>query len=204
MSANTVIEKINAKAKLETEKLLSESKENAKILEEGIIKVAKKKAEEIIALAKSDVDNYRDTQNLNASLEQRKNNLAIRKKLINDIYEIAVSELNNMDDNTLLNFSKAIILKECMSGNVNILVGEKHFDRYKLIFSSELKEISNELEKKHNLACNLTLKPSEFNQMGFILEGEKFDIDARFENIVENIKQECERQISNILFKVKE
>ena len=105
MSANTVIEKINAKAKQETEQLLAESKENAKILEEGIIKVAKKKAEEIIASAKSDVDKYRDTQNLNASLEQRKNNLAIRKKIINDIYKIAVNELNNMDDNTLLKFS---------------------------------------------------------------------------------------------------
>ena len=43
MSANTVIEKINAKAKNEVEKLLSERKENAKLLEEGIIKIAKEK-----------------------------------------------------------------------------------------------------------------------------------------------------------------
>lgn len=204
MSANTVIEKINAKAKNEVEKLLSESKESAKLLEEGIIKIAKEKAEEIINSAKTDVDDYRDTQNLNANLEERKNNLSIRRDIIKQAYNIALNELNNMDDKTLLSFSKSVILKNCMCGNVNILVSKKYFERYNLILNSELKELSNKLSEKFNQACSLTLKPSEFDQMGFILEGEKFDIDTRFDNIVENIKQTTEKQISDILFNVKE
>ncbi len=203
MGINSVIDKINQQAKEETEQLLSECKKTAKELEESILATANKEAEEIVNVAKAEVEEYRKSENLKAALKTRKDTLALKRKLMENVYTTALNKLSELDDAALLKFSRRVIINECMPGNVTVLVGNRHFERYESILNSSIVDIENELSKKHNQECKLNFKSGNFDDLGFVFVGEKWDVDARFCSIIDSIKQDSEQKVAQILFETR-
>ncbi len=203
MSANTIVDKINEKSKEEIQYLLNEGQKQAKLLEDKILDEAKQKAEKIINSAKTKMEDYKKSEKLKATLNVRKATLAKKRQLIDDVYKLALNKLNDIDDTTLEKIIKNTILSCCMAGEVELIIAEKHYDRYMNIISKFKDELEANLTKKHKINCKLSFSKRAGDEMGLIFIGKDFDVDASFVSMLNTIKEKSEKQIAQILFESK-
>ncbi len=201
MSANAIIEKIKQKSEEEIALMKNEANAKAEEIENNILDEANKKAKDILNSAKMQTEEYLKSENLKASLKARKDTLTIKRQVIDKVYAIALDKLNLVDDVKLANILKKTMLSYCMWGDVSVLISQKFFDRYMNIINSFKEDIELKLTQKHGIVTKLSFKKSDRDEMGLVFIGEDFDVDASFPNMIKSIKEQSEKQVTDILFK---
>lgn len=201
MSANSVIEKINKKAEQEAAKIWEDGKNRAFDIENSILNQSEKNKTDILYKAQKDCEAIMQTSKLNATLQARKNNLSDKQALITQVFEDVLTLLNKLDDSNLAKLINKLVLDECMSGNVKLVISKDNLSKYQTLFGKEyIKSWNDTLTKKYGISTTLSFVQGDFSQGGILFSGEKWDIDCRFDAIINTLKENYISDVSKILF----
>ncbi|MDI3481487.1 MAG: V/A-type H+/Na+-transporting ATPase subunit [Tepidanaerobacteraceae bacterium] len=132
-----------------------------------------------------------------AELEERKRLLAAKQQIIDDVFEKARQELENMPDDEYLNFMQAMILKTATSGDEEIIVNEKDKNRVTPEFLSNINE---QLKKKGKIGKLRFSSETRPIIGGFILKSREMEINSSFDAIIKSQREDLETEISKRLF----
>jgi V/A-type H+-transporting ATPase subunit E len=195
MAFEDIVKKINEDARAEAESLLSLARAES----DAILEKAKKQAEEMRAdlTQKSKERAKRRGARIEtiAGLELRKDTLKEKKSLIEDSFERAQKEIEDLPTEKYLGFLKPIILSAVESGVEKIIPSPKHRNMFTADF---LAELNNELgpQKGH---LRLSDESGDFAG-GFILRDGKKDTNLTLESLIKSQRDSLEPQIAGILF----
>lgn len=122
------------------------------------------------------------------ALEERKTVLSAKRRLIDGVYEGALSMLKNMDKDKYLSFVETLLAKYAKKGERVVLSKTAPFD--------EIAVLSLPTAKKLQLTAE---KSGEFDG-GIILTDGKVDKNLTFESLCNSIKEQTEFEVSAHLF----
>lgn len=203
--ANRLIyEKIEKKGIADAEEILRLGRNRAQAMEEEAINEAQKEVDEI--LSKSDVRN-RDrlkTELIKKEQAMKQRSLHHKKMMIDKVFERVLEKLKNLEDKALFTWVEAMIKREAIEGNEELLVAKSDYQRYRKVLSGNnddkhrtLDRLNQQLGKHYQLM--LSLETVDIDG-GFFLRGKKFDIDCSFKTLLDAKKEAMETEIAHRLF----
>ncbi|WP_238882298.1 V-type ATP synthase subunit E [Clostridium sp. YIM B02551] len=177
---------IIASANLEGEKILSKKLQEAEEIKKVILDKAKEESkarkERIIS---------------NALLKVRNEKLAVKQKVMDEVFEKALEELCNMNLDAFKNYFKESILNLDITGDEVVILNEQN---KKVIEQDFINEINNIL-KARGKKDGLTISSEVGNfKGGYILEKNGVEINNTFEALISSKKDELEYEVANLLF----
>ncbi|MBL4932351.1 V-type ATP synthase subunit E [Clostridium paridis] len=177
---------IIASANLEGEKILSKKLQEAEEIKKVILDKAKEESksrkERIIS---------------NALLKVRNEKLAVKQKVMDEVFEKALEELCNMNSDAFKNYFKESILNLDITGDEVVILNEPN---KKVIEQDFINEINNML-KARGKKDGLTISSEVGNfKGGYILEKNGVEINNTFEALISSKKDELEYEVANLLF----
>ncbi len=199
----TLLKKIEEKGLKEKEEILTLAKaEVDAILSEAKLK-AKKESEKII---------NDETLKSQREIEQRKNAFLLEKRQAilleqSNQVDLVIDKLRhhllNLEGEDLLKYSVSLIKKETLSGNI-LRVSKKDYNKYLSAFSSSKKAdvvVLDKLNKALGKGYDLKLESTPANITdGFIVLGSTYDLNFSIEPYLINLKKKYEKEIFKILF----
>lgn len=200
--SQTIYEKIESKGDNLVKDILAKAKVESKDVLEQIVSKANNDANKRIAKAKEDADKKVSYKKRLFDLEKRQALLTTKQEVIDNIFEEVVNKVIKLETKDLLNYVVKLIKTEQYSGNEVILVNKNDFNKYLKALStskeSELVELDL-LNKELKTSFKLSNKPVDIPN-GFIVEGQDFDLNFTFEQIVSKLRKENEKLIAEELF----
>lgn len=195
MAFEDIVKKISSDARLEADSLLSLARAES----DSILEKAKKQAEEmragLLQKAKERADEHGARVETIAGLELRKETLKEKKRLIEDTFEKARKEVEDLPPGKFLAFLKPIILDAVESGVEEIILSPKHKNMFTPTF---LAELNSELGAQKG-RLRLSEESGNFSG-GFILRDGNKEINLTLESLIKSQRDNLEPQIAGILF----
>lgn len=200
--SQTIYEKINSKGQAEVLRINEHTKAEIAKLEKEILGKAKKDAQSRVEKAELEAKKLLKHKERLVDLEKRQALLTTKQEVIDNIFEEVVNKIIKLENKDLLNYVVKLIKTEQYSGNEVILVNKNDFNKYLKALStskeSELVELDL-LNKELKTSFKLSNKPVDIPN-GFIVEGQDFDLNFTFEQIVSKLRKENEKLIAEELF----
>ena len=186
-------------------KIIQDATDNAK----SNLEKANNQAEEIISAAKAAAEQFQEqnkekpnalasdiiARSLSVSkLDCRKLTLVAKKQIIDDIFGESIEYFRTKKSKEYVDFVNMLIEKNAQDGDV-VIVGEK--DK-QLLDKAWLEKLAKKIKK------NITLseQAGEFNG-GIILSSQNYDKNLSLELELEVLREDIEKQVSEILFEEK-
>jgi len=197
MSVKDISEKIMSDARIQADKIIAQSEDNAN----NIIKKGKKAADNIknVILYKYNQEaSLRKSKILTeANLEAKKIILSEKQKIIENVFDKASESILKLDDKDYRNIIKKMILDNIETGDETIFID--HSDQKK-ISKSFIEDINKELKSKGEKG-ELKLSTSYLPIKGGVVIGSgKIRKNISLEFLLKKIREELEIQISKDLF----
>ncbi len=191
-----------------TSKIVEDAKEKAKsIIEEAnnesqsIIDKKTKQAEsikkDVLEKAKSDASLRKDRIISSAELEVRNKKLKAKQEVINKVFNKALDELSNMEEEIYMKLVKDYILSMDIAGDEELMVPEKYKN---CIDQNYISNINSELKASGKKGEIKLSSEGRSISSGFILSKNGIDINNTFETLVGYLRDELEAEIVKILF----
>ena len=200
--SQTIYEKIESKGDNLVKDILAKAKVESKEVYEQIVSKANNDAEKRIAKAKEDADKKVSYKKRLFDLEKRQALLTTKQEVIDNIFEEVVNRIIKLEKKDLLNYVVKLIKSEQYSGDEVILVNKDDYKKYLKALStnkeSDLVELDL-LNKELKTSFKLSNRPVDIPN-GFIVEGQDFDLNFTFEQIVSKLRKENEKLIAEELF----
>lgn len=200
--SQTIYEKIESKGDNLVKDILAKAKVESKEVYDQIVSKANNDAEKRIAKAKEDADKKVSYKKRLFDLEKRQALLTTKQEVIDNIFEEVVNRIIKLEKKDLLNYVVKLIKSEQYSGDEVILVNKDDYKKYLKALStnkeSDLVELDL-LNKELKTSFKLSNRPVDIPN-GFIVEGQDFDLNFTFEQIVSKLRKENEKLIAEELF----
>lgn len=200
MSAETIIQKINEKAIEEAAEIRRLGEEKASAAAKKLLENGRRDAQIILAAAESDAAGIRHREGLKTEMEARQNTLSAKRELIDGSFAEAMERLCSLEREDWLRLMTSLVLEECMPGKVSLCVTAKDAEK----LNNEpglLDKWSRALTEKHGVPCELTLNGKDASFRGGILfQGENCNLDASFEMLLRDVREQHEYAIALLLF----
>ena len=200
--SQTIYEKIESKGDNLVKDILAKAKVESIEVYEQIVSKANNDAEKRIAKAKEDADKKVSYKKRLFDLEKRQALLTTKQEVIDNIFEEVVNRIIKLEKKDLLNYVVKLIKSEQYSGDEVILVNKDDYKKYLKALStnkeSDLVELDL-LNKELKTSFKLSNRPVDIPN-GFIVEGQDFDLNFTFEQIVSKLRKENEKSIAEELF----
>jgi len=119
-----------------------------------------------------------------AELEVRRRQLDIQRQILEETHQTVLKRLNDIDENVIRKIYDKLLKKAPREGVL----------RCRKIDSEIMKELTSESE------CWLLDIEQTFDGPGFIVEGEEFRVDYRFETLVGDMWQDKLSEVNGVLF----
>lgn len=194
MPLDDIIRKIGEDARAEADSLLSVARAEA----EGIVQKAQKEAEALRAELKQKsekrAEEHANRIKILAGLEERKDILREKKRLIDDAFAKAEERIRSFAPEEQRQFLKPLVLGAVESGNEEIIPPASQREIYTKAF---LDSINKELGARGNL--RLSEENGEFAG-GFILREGKKEVNQTLKSLINHYSDRLEPQIAAILF----
>ena len=201
MSAETVINKINEKARSEAEAILSEGRAKADEAKRAVLDEANRKAREITDRSSAQGELTVKSARLQAELDNKIGNLNRRHELLGEVFEQAVKAMEVLDDAAWEELYTRLVIENASAGSVNLAVPPAYASKY----TKELLEKWNGLASERlGEKVEFILKTDESVESGLVLQSESFDIDLTYRSVLSEIFEAQKKQISDCLFGVEE
>ncbi len=204
MAQDKIINRILQDAQNEANKLIEDAHKQA---DNEVTKINNQTGQRLLELKKEFENNSKELERrakLNANLQERKDVLAIKQDVMKMAFEEAKQEMKNLSDEDWKSLIKKIIIAGTVTDTEYIKVPEKDFSKYTSKVSGSLTfldEINNLLkENGHLQPLKLDKNPAHFSD-GLMLIGKYSDVNASFDVLIENMKENLEWNVSKILFK---
>lgn len=211
MSSNKIIEKIRQDAETQAAATLAQAREKADASRDLIRQDAEKTVAAIEEKAKADVEEIHRRRQLVTGLEGRKNTLAARRRVLDEAFSRALDELCALPEERWAALIERLAVEAAATGTETICVPEADLEKYRSDFFSKLQAA---MGRKGSMldavnaalvragkqgALKLSEKPAGIRG-GFLLVGEKADVNCSFEALVRQERELCEREAAALLF----
>lgn len=199
MSADKIIEKILAKA---NEDVALIEQETAEKVQSSVAAIERRTELTLNALKnkeKADVEEVHRRSQLMTRLDSRKNILAVKRKVINEVFDKARTALDTLDESRYEAFVTKIVVNGSETGTEKLQVPEKDIKRYKDGLLNKLNTALKEAGKIGELTLDET--PAAFKS-GVMLVGEMSDINGSFDVLIDDAREKYEREVAEMLFEV--
>jgi len=201
----SIYEKIIEKGSLDASEIKKQGLNKAEALKNEIISEAEKEASKIIKRVEEQNQNRIKLHKTNLERTYKREILFKKKQLLDDLIKASIQKLVALSNEDLYKFVVSSLKRENLTGNEIIKVNKNDYSKYLTLFSSEKpSELVNLDKLNKELGNNYQLKLAKDAVDivgGFIVIGEKYDINFSFESILNIIKENYEKDLANILFK---
>lgn len=199
MSADKIIEKILEKA---NEDVALIEQETAEKVQSSVAAIERRTELTLNALKnkeKADVEEVHRRSQLMTRLDSRKNILAVKRKVINEVFDKARTALDTLDESRYEALVTKIVVNGSETGTEKLQVPEKDIKRYKDGLLNKLNTALKEAGKIGELTLDET--PAAFKS-GVMLVGEMSDVNGSFDVLIDDAREKYEREVAEMLFEV--
>ncbi|MBU5304299.1 V-type ATP synthase subunit E [Eubacterium callanderi] len=199
MSADKIIEKILEKA---NEDVALIEQETAEKVQSSVAAIERRTELTLNALKnkeKADVEEVHRRSQLMTRLDSRKNILAVKRKVIDEVFDKARTALDTLDESRYEALVTKIVVNGSETGTEKLQVPEKDMKRYSDGLLNKLNAALKEAGKIGELTIDET--PASFNS-GVMLIGEMSDVNGSFDVLIDDAREKYEREVAEMLFEV--
>lgn len=199
MSADKIIEKILEKA---NEDVALIEQETAEKVQSSVAAIERRTELTLNALKnkeKADVEEVHRRSQLMTRLDSRKNILAVKRKVIDEVFDKARTALDTLDESRYEALVTKIVVNGSETGTEKLQVPEKDLKRYKDGLLNKLNTALKEAGKIGELTLDET--PASFKS-GVMLIGEMSDVNGSFDVLIDDAREKYEREVAEMLFEV--
>ena len=199
MSADKIIEKILEKA---NEDVALIEQETAEKVQSSVAAIERRTELTLNALKnkeKADVEEVHRRSQLMTRLDSRKNILAVKRKVIDEVFDKARTALDTLDESRYEAPVAKIVVNGSETGTEKLQVPEKDMKRYRDGLLNKLNAALKEAGKIGELTLDET--PASFNS-GVMLIGEMSDVNGSFDVLIDDAREKYEREVAEMLFEV--
>ena len=199
MSADKIIEKILEKA---NEDVALIEQETAEKVQSSVAAIERRTELTLNALKnkeKADVEEVHRRSQLMTRLDSRKNILAVKRKVIDEVFDKARTALDTLDKSRYEALVTKIVVNGSETGTEKLQVPEKDMKRYSDGLLNKLNAALKEAGKIGELTLDET--PASFNS-GVMLIGEMSDVNGSFDVLIDDAREKYEREVAEMLFEV--
>ena len=132
-------------------------------------------------------------------LDSRKNILAVKRKVIDEVFDKARTALDTLDESRYEALVTKIVVNGSETGTEKLQVPEKDMKRYSDGLLNKLNAALKEAGKIGELTLDET--PASFNS-GVMLIGEMSDVNGSFDVLIDDAREKYEREVAEMLFEV--
>nr|WP_279287916.1 V-type ATP synthase subunit E family protein [Eubacterium callanderi] len=148
---------------------------------------------------KADVEEVHRRSQLMTRLDSRKNILAVKRKVIDEVFDKARTALDTLDESRYEALVTKIVVNGSETGTEKLQVPEKDMKRYRDGLLNKLNAALKEAGKIGELTLDET--PASFNS-GVMLIGEMSDVNGSFDVLIDDAREKYEREVAEMLFEV--
>lgn len=199
MSADKIIEKILEKA---NEDVALIEQETAEKVQSSVAAIERRTELTLNALKnkeKADVEEVHRRSQLMTRLDSRKNILAVKRKVIDEVFDKARTALDTLDESRYEALVTKIVVNGSETGTEKLQVPEKDMKRYRDGLLNKLNTALKEAGKIGELTLDET--PASFKS-GVMLIGEMSDVNGSFDVLIDDAREKYEREVAEMFFEV--
>lgn len=197
MSGDKIIQKIEEEAKQDAAAIGAAAQEKARKEKEQILDKAQEQVREIQAKSQVDAKEAAGRLQLIAELQSRKENLASKRKVLQEAFDRAAEQLEALPQEQWEKLIGRIVLESDLTGREKLVVPTKDRHRYEKGFLDRLNKELKAQGRKGSLT--LSDKEAEFTD-GVLIEGETCDYDGSFATLLEDVRTGEEYRVAELLF----
>lgn len=199
MSADKIIEKILEKA---NEDVALIEQETAEKVQSSVAAIERRTELTLNALKnkeKADVEEVHRRSQLMTRLDSRKNILAVKRKVIDEVFDKARTALDTLDESRYEALVTKIVVNGSETGTEKLQVPEKDMKRYRDVLLNKMNAALKEAGKIGELTLDEI--PASFKS-GVMLIGEMSDVNGSFDVLIDDAREKYEREVAEMLFEV--
>ncbi|MFP4497759.1 MAG: V-type ATP synthase subunit E [Vulcanimicrobiota bacterium] len=183
MDADAQVESIKDGAASEEKSILEGAKNEIADLQSQLEKEAARLAEE----------RYQNIVTL-AKVDSRNDILAMKRKLVKEVFDKAKQKMNTLSDDKLKEFARSLLMSNPPEGNTSLVVGRKMKN---IVDQKFLDSVNKEIKTGGKFVLSDEERPFDF---GFYFVTRWIDIDLTIDGILRSITDEMETKVIEVLF----
>lgn len=198
MAISNLLDKIKEDAKAEADAIIQKAHSEVAEIQKSRENEANKQRQLILEKAQKEAKSKADRIISSAELKVRNDKLRAKQDAIDNVFNLALNQLEQLSDTDFLEYIKNAILSASFTGEAELLLSKEDQDKINPGFVSS---INSELAK---LGRNATVKlatDKEITKRGFVLNRNGIEINFTFESMLTSLKEEMENEITEVLFK---
>ncbi|WP_422447980.1 V-type ATP synthase subunit E [Thermoanaerobacterium sp. DL9XJH110] len=181
----------------EREKILNEARDRAREIKERAGQRAAEVEKQIAERARKEAEEEKRKILSMARLEQRKALLEVKQQIIDEVFEKAQRELENLPAKDYQNLVVNMLVKSAITGDEEVIISEK--DKEKI--TPDQVEKANRLLKAQGKAGMLKLSGQTRPMIGgVVLRSKDLEVNCTFDSLIKMQREELETEIAKILF----
>ncbi len=192
-SFSVLIDKIIKDAELKKQDILIKAREESEKIVLRKVEEANRYREDILKKAHLEGKEVKEKIISKCELEIRNSKLIAKRKVIDEVFDKALDELMNLDNERFELYVSYHVRNSGLIGEYNLIIPTVYIDIEHILRS----RIDSENKREFKV---LEIKPSDILKGGFILENKGIFINYSFEVLIDSIKDEIEFELSNLLF----
>lgn len=195
MKADTIIAKIMEDARQSASQTMTDAQARCELLHEEHAKAVQAQLESAMAQARKDCAELRDRMLRVAELDQRKEQLAMKRSVIDAVFDEALANMRRMSPDTARRFIEKLIL-ESAEGGESVVVSEEDKD----VFGAEfIAEINGKLAAAGKAEICLA---GETRQLGggVLLSRGGMEINLTYSAVLREQRPALEAEVAAMLF----
>jgi V/A-type H+-transporting ATPase subunit E len=190
-------EKILQDSQAKADSIIAEARQQAQEIIEKAKQKAAQKAEEIQKKAAADASEKLRISSSMLELDLRKDMLAAKQQLIEEVFQAALESLSNMENSEYETVLVKLITNAVESGEEEIILSNRDKTRLSADFGSKLNQALVQAGKKGNIKLSDEVRDI---MGGFVLKAEGVEINYSFEALLRMYRDEIEPEVAAILF----
>lgn len=197
MSLATILKKIDDEAEAYSQKLIEQARtESEKILAHARAE-AKQEAAQITRQAENELQNFNQKQKATTLLQVRKEKLDQRQRMLDDVYQKALTRILACQPEHYKKILKQILLSVHEEREARMFVSQAD---HALLSKKFMDEVNAELAKqKRNLRVQLAKETVDIGR-GCLLDFGEFEINFAFETLLTGLWSTLKGEVSRQLF----
>ncbi len=195
MSTESILEKIRRQSREQVREIEKNGRDEAERRHAQILDAAQRDAQDIRARAQEECAQILQSARLSAQLEVRKNNLAARRRLLDEAFDAALETLCAADAKTREAFLERLVLENAPKDGATLTVCA----RDRALCTAKL------ADWQEQLGATLILSDADGDfDGGVYMSGASYDVDVTYARILQQVRRDAEPQIARLLFDVEE
>ena len=201
MSAEGIIEKIRRQSQERVREIARNGRVEADRRHQEILDKAQQDVREMTERAEAQAREHYETSRLSATLEVRKNSLASKRGMLDKAFEKALQKMKSAAPDVRADYYEKIVLENVPAEGAVLVANERDMQ----LIRQCLPQWERKLADRYGAFGSLILSERQGSFAGgLLIECGSYDIDATFERILQDVREDHDIEVSQCLFNTEE